>query len=493
MPSYLQLERDGAAPLPEQIYRQLLGAIRSGHFGKAGRLPSSRALAAELEVSRNTVNAAYELLRAEGVVSVKAGAAPAILPGTGEPQKAVGVPPPATGKAPLLSTRGLALSANVRAAAYSRPDGLLQPGVPDEALFPRDLWARSLRRAARSVVGRQAVYDHFEGLPVLRQVLARYLAAERGVVAEEGQIIVTGSSQAALALIALSLAEPGETVWMEEPGYLGARAAFTAAGLTLRPLPVDSEGANPAALEAAVAEGREAPPRLIYLTPSHQYPTGVRMTLPRRLALLEAARRLGAVVVEDDYDSEFLWRGRPLAALQGLGQAGEVIYLATSAKSLLPGLRLAYMAVPGPLAGPLRLALRNLGALANVHAQAALADFIDAGHYRAHLRRIARSYEERCQMLVAALGRHLGPGAGIEPPTGGLQIALNLPAGTDDFALSRALAARGYSVPALSAYYLGPSVPGLLIGFGAVTPALAERFAGTLAGLLKDPAFAVSR
>jgi GntR family transcriptional regulator/MocR family aminotransferase len=143
------------------------------------------------------------------------------------------------------------------------------------------------------------------------------------------------------------------------------------------------------------------------------------------------------------------------------------------------------MAVPAPLAAPMRLALRNLGALANVHAQAALADFIDAGHYRAHLRRIARSYEERCLMLVAALQAELGPDLQIEPPTGGLQLALRLPSGTDDFALSRALAAKGYSVPALSAYYLGPSLPGLLIGFGAITPALAGRFAATLAGLLE--------
>ena len=469
---WINLERAAKLPLPEQIYRQIREGVRSGRLAHGAVLPSSRALAEALGVSRNTVTAAYELLRGESIISVGAGAAPVLLAQSAP----VWVATPAdTSVAARLSCRGNQLANDRYDAAYHLRDGGFRPGQPDVALFPRDLWARSLRRATRKVAREALLYDHAEGLPALRTVLSAYLAEARGVQVAPEHLLILPTVQAALAMLAQCLLDAGDCVWIEDPGYLGARAAF--AGARLAALPVDDGGADPEAITGAS--------KLIYVTPSHQYPTGARMSLSRRLALLERARATGALVIEDDYDSEFLWQGRPIPALHMLGEAGEVLYLGTVAKSLLPGLRLAYLAAPPGLASGLAQAQRNLGLLANVHAQAALADFIDAGHYRTHLGRISSVYQARSRVLVAAIMARCGDNVRITAPSGGLQLLVRLHSDVDDAIVAQRLATDGYGVAFLSGLCIGTRQSGLLIGFADAEPEDADAFAQALTRALE--------
>lgn len=457
----LELERDGALPLPEQIYRGLRSAISAGRVASGDRLPSSRALAASLDVSRNTVNAAYELLAAEGVVTVRSGAAPRVA-ALDAPDR-VGLSVPAEAEGPGLSRRGLEIAATRRACEGRRAEGRLQPGVPALDCYPVDGWARTLRRAARALRGGALYYEELAGYAPLRRTLAAYLSRERGLRVRAEQILVTPSTQASLYLLANALADPGEVAWLEDPGYLGARAAFTAAGLAIRAMPVDEQGADPGAMAAAPR------PRLIYVTPSHQYPLGLRMSLPRRLRLLEVARSAGAVVLEDDYDSEFLFTGRPIAALQGLSSASQTVYLGTFAKSMMPSLRVAYVVVPPQLVAPLRSVQHNTGAFANVATQAALADFIERGHYRAHLKRIRAVYQQRGDALVGALRAELGNAISVSLPAGGIQLSLRFAPEVDDAAIAADLNGQGYAVSPLSRYTLEAPLSGLVVGFAAAT------------------------
>ncbi len=468
---WINVERAAKVQLPEQIYRQIREGVRAGRLAPGTTLPSSRALAEALGVSRNTVTAAYELLRGEAIISVGVGSAPVLLA-----QSVPAREPTAAdaSDAVRLSRRGSQLANDRYDAAYHLRDGTFRPGRPDVALFPRDLWARSLRRATRAVAREALLYDHAEGLPALRTVLSIYLAEARGVQVAPEHLLIFPTVQSALAMLAQCLLDQGDSVWIEDPGYLGARAAFV--GARLAPLPVDGEGADPNVMTGV--------PKLIYVTPSHQYPTGVRMSLPRRLALLERARATGGLVLEDDYDSEFLWQGRPIPALHALGEAGEVLYLGTVAKSLLPGLRLAYLAAPPGLAFDLAQAQRNLGLLANVHAQAALADFIDAGHYRTHLGRISSVYQTRAKALVAAIAARCGDDVRIELPSGGLQLLARLRPDVDDAAVARRLATDGYGVAFLSGLCIGPGQSGLVIGFANAGPEDADAFAQALARAL---------
>lgn len=479
----ISIDRSSAVPLPEQVYRALREAIGAGRLAAGARLPSSRALAAALGISRNSVNAAYELLVAEGIVTVRGGSVPKVSAAAGTLSE--GEAPAIAARAVALSARGRAMSSDPWSRTERRRGGKLEPGTPSLDRFPADDWARTLRRVTRRLRGDVLSYGETRGLPELRRELAAYLTAERGVRATPERILVTPSTQASLTLLANSLADPGEAAWLEDPGYLGARAAFTAAGLDIVPMPVDAEGADP----RRVADRR--PPRLIYVTPSHQYPFGTRMSLARRAMVLEAARACGGVVLEDDYDSEFLFSGRPLAAMQGLGAEGEVIYLGTFSKSMLPGLRVAYMVVPEHLAAPLTVAQRVSGMLANVTTQAALAEFIASGRYRAHLRRVQQTCEARGRDLASALRQRLGDAADVPDPVGGVQLALRFTGAVDDLAVAARVNALGFSVAALSPYGIDCGLSGLVIGFAGAqegeAQACAEAVAGAVAGAIAGP------
>ncbi|MHA7777448.1 MocR-like pyridoxine biosynthesis transcription factor PdxR [Roseibium sp. M-1] len=475
----LTLDRSGAVPLSEQIYRGLRDAVRAGLLQSGSRLPSTRRLASMLAVARNTVNSAYELLQAEGVIILRTGAAPRVTEGLVLEGKGVQKTMPADG--PELSRRGELLSASTRGDGWAFRPGALQPGSPALDCFPFEEWARTLRRAARLERSTDLHYQNFCGLEELKRQLARHLAAERGVRAEPEQILITGSTQASLTLLTQILTDPGDTVWLEDPGYLGARTAFYGAGLTIRPLPTDEEGAD-----VSKMTGENTSPRMIYVTPSHHYPLGARMPLARRLSLLEAASAAGATILEDDYDSEFLFEGRPVAALHGLAEAGRVIYLGTFAKSLLPGLRIAYCVVPPALVEPVSQTMRNTGTAANVQAQAALARFMESGAYLKHLRQIRQIYRERGNLLFETLTRRLGNRVEVAPPTGNVQLAVRFREPVDDIALALAMQARGFAVSPLSNCYLGPDKrAGLIIGFAGATMAQIDGGVAALGDLLR--------
>ncbi len=304
-----------------------------------------------------------------------------------------------------------------------------RPGVPDVKAFPYDLWNASLRRAARDIDEASAGYGHISGHPRLRAILAETLAETRGVVAEPDQIIITASARGATSLIATAFLEEGDAVWVEEPGYRAPKTIFAAAGATLIPVPVDDQGIM------LTATGALPAPRLIYTTPSHQYPTGVIMRLSRRLELLEFATRANAYVIEDDYDSEFQYRGRPIAALQGLDRAGCVLYLGTFSKSLLPSLRLGFLVAPLGLAEKLSEVHRNTAQFVPPIIQLAAADFIEKGHYRAHVRRMRSLYAERLDIFSELIHRHSGGRLEAAQPDGGMQTVVRSLEGHDDAAL----------------------------------------------------------
>lgn len=468
--SLVALDPGGPETLVAQLYRSIRAAVFEGRLSAGEALPSSRAAAALLGLGRNTVNAAYELLAAEGLLEIRPGARPRVAAlDLGRTRSSVG---------PIrLSQRAQAATIVLR---HGTSEGRLAPGSPDPALFPADAWGRALRRAARHRQDGAEGYAHYAGLPELRAVLADQLHRHRGLVCTPDDIIVTPGTQASLMLAAAAFADPGDAALIESPGYIGARAAFQAAGLTCRPLPVDGEGADPGRIDLSGG-------RLVYTTPSTQYPTGVRLPMHRRIALIEVTRRSGAVIVEDDYDSEFVWEGKGMAALAALPDAGHVAYLGSAAKSLLPGLRMGWMVAPAGSAGAVRAIQARLGLAANVHAQATLAAFMSSGSYRAHLAAISATYRDRLGVLTRALTDALGAKIGLSTPAGGLQLVIALPGTCDDHALRTRLNARGFAVASLSDYVISRSEPGLVVGFGTVNERDANRFADELARHLSDP------
>lgn len=451
--------------LVRQIYADLRRAMTSGAIAVGTRLPSSRHAAEALGVSRNTTNTAYDLLRAEGLIDISPQRRPLVV-GRAERQVLGAQPASAQPAQPRANT---CWTRNYREQLFIDRSGAMAPGRPDPDLFPHDAWARTLRRASRRVAGASDTH----ALPALREELAHSLHRDRGMTVDPGQILLTGGTQASLALIALVLARPGETVLIEDPGYMGARAAMMGAGLVPAPLPIDEEGAQ---LPPAGAEAR-----LLYLCPSNQYPLGQRLSLARRLAFIDHARRSGALILEDDYDSEFHWRGREIPAMHALTSGDEVIYLGTASKSLASSIHLAWMAVPPALVQPLAQAQANLGMRVNLQVQAAFADWLASGEHRANLRRITRTYARRGGMLTERLACTFGKDIALLAPDGGLQLALIFKAGQSEDTALAALHAAGFSPGRLSALCLQAEMTGLVIGFADATPERIERFCDTLA------------
>lgn len=454
----VDIDRTAPVSLPDQVYRQVRQAVKDGRLKPSQRLPSSRTLAIELNVSRNVIISAYELLKCEMIIDVRAGAVPVIRPvatwDRGDKRSALAPPP-------SLSSRGNRLCRDVGADAT--PIGaILTPGKPAPELFPRDLWARTLRRACRNATLDDWDGRYSAGLPALKSALAHYLADVRGVRAEPAQVLITSSTQSALSLVAQSLANPGDRAWIENPGYLGARLALQHAGLRLDAMPIDDEGALPP------SPPRTKTPKLIYLTPSHQYPLGHTMSLARRLAFIKAARRMGALILEDDYDSEFLFGDRPIAAMQGLSSDTEVLYLGGFSKSLLPGIRVGYMIAPPGLSDHLSNGIQNMGIGASAPIQAALADLISSGRYRIHLRQARNIYRDRSLALSTALQSALGDRAEIIPPSGGVQMAIRFHDPIDDVRLVARLNDCNIGVVPISTMYLESPSPGLIIGFAQI-------------------------
>ncbi|GHO60604.1 PLP-dependent aminotransferase family protein [Ktedonobacter robiniae] len=468
----LVLDRQLPTPLFRQLYSGLREAILSGHLEGGTRLPPTRELAEELEVSRNTVVNAFEQLIAEGYLEGKVGAGTyvtSILPEdvfkTNIDVRNASSGVPMSGAA--ISRWGASLTAkSVVPIRYARNPRAFQPGVPAIDRFPFDLWAKLTARCWRHPARELLSYGDPHGYWPLREAIAGYLKASRGMKCEPEQVIIMAGSQQALDLTARVLLDPGDAMWIEDPGYLGARHVFAGLGVRLVPVEVDKDGLN-------VEEGiRRCPDvRLAYVTPSHQYPLGVTMSLARRLALLEWATRTGAWVLEDDYDSEYRYEGRPLAALQGLDNTGRVIYMGTFSKVLLPALRLGYLVVPPALVDTFVQAR----SIADRHSpsldQMILTEFMNEGHFARHIRRMKHLYVERQAVLIEAARQKLDGLLQIQPSTTGLHVVGWLPPRRDDRLASQHIQCQGVDTPPLSAYHIAPPQrSGLVLGYAGVEP-----------------------
>jgi len=455
-------------PLHYQLYDGIRSAILNGQLAAHTRLPASRTLAQELGISRNTVMDAYAQLLSEGYIEGKIGSGTYVthpLPDTvlqlgsttGIAHTAPQRSPSQRGK--LLASTPVSIS---RDTGYPRP---FQPGLPAFDTFPFDIWARLMARYWRHPPSELLSYGEPNGYLPLREAIAEYLIVARGVRCTEEQIIIVAGSQQGLDLAARVLLDPGDKVWIEDPGYIGARGALQSAGADLVPVPLDQEGLN---ITEAIKRCPNA--RLAYITPSHQYPLGVTMSLSRRLALLEWAHHVGAWILEDDYDSEYRYTGRPLPALQGLDSQNRTVYLGTLSKTLFPSLRLGYMVVPVDLVNAFTAAKALLDRHAPSVEQAVLAAFITEGHFARHIRRTRILYAERQAVLLEAAARELGGFLEIGPAQAGMHLIGYLPEGMDDQAVSRAVAEFGVNAPALSSYALMPQPRGgLLLGYTAFT------------------------
>jgi GntR family transcriptional regulator/MocR family aminotransferase len=456
------------------IYRALLDAIRSGRLGAGDRLPATRSLASDLGVSRTTVGIAYERLVAEGFLESRVG------DGTYVTDLAARVPT-ARRAAALRPRRGWRFEPVPVSGQEAVPPYDFRVGIPDAGLFPFDTWRRLLAAEIRSGAHNPGTYADPAGHLPLREAVVRYLAVSRGVAAEPQDVLVTHGTQQALDLVARVLVEPGDVVAVEDPGYPFARDLFASYGARVVPVPVDDEG--------MVVDDIPGQARLVFVTPSHQFPLGPPLSLPRRQALLEFAARRRAAVVEDDYDSEFRFTERPLETLYALDRAGRVIYVGTFSKSLVPALRAGYLVAPPTLRDALRGARQLADGYGNVPEQAALARFIADGMLGRHLRRARAVYAERRERMLAGLVERLDGVLDPVPAVAGLHVAARFrdPA-ADDLAVTAAAREQGIAFDALSGYARGDCRPGLVLGYGAaetasITPGL-ERLAALLAGLL---------
>ncbi|WP_440638514.1 PLP-dependent aminotransferase family protein [Bradyrhizobium sp. PUT101] len=454
----VELKRTDDAGLVTQLTSQLRDLIASGRLGKGRALPSSRRLAGDLGVSRNTVTYAYEQLAAEGYIEASRGRRPVVTVDGGGRRIGAGAAAARerSGK-PRLSPWASNLKQTDWPMSYQASLRPLRPGHGDFREFPDEVWARCLRRNAVRAARRELG-------PInrtrLREVLADYLATSRGVRATADQIMILPSAQAALTLIAATVVTPGDDVWVEDPGYPGAAAAFRASGARVTGIRLDEQGMQRMPGLAA--------PKLIFMTPSHQHPTGRLMSLARRAEFLSLSRPGKTWIVEDDYDGEFHYDSRPVPALQGLDAHGRVFYVGTFSKAMTSDIRLGYLVAPPALASTLEIAQRHIGLIASSHIQEALAEFIADGYFLAHLRRMRRLYHARRDHLVEELERQLGGMLSIEVPPGGIQLVARFKRGRTDQAAVKRLVAAGVEMRALSSLALGrPRDHGLLLGFAA--------------------------
>ncbi|WP_338870854.1 PLP-dependent aminotransferase family protein [Myxococcus stipitatus] len=470
----------GEGPLHRRLYERLREAILSGTLAPRSRLPSTRTLCSELGVSRGTVELAFSQLDAEGFLERRVGAGSVVaLPEHARRPRAAPARNGGVSSRAGLSRLGRHLA---REVLPPEPEDVrpFTPCLPALELFPVKPWARAMARQARLLAPARMTSGAPGGLRVLREAIAAHLGPSRGVRCDWRRVLVFSSTQQALDLTARLLLDEDDDVWLEEPGYLGARVAFASAGARLHPVPVDEGG-----LRVDVGLARAPRARLAYVTPSHQYPLGVTMSLTRRLALLEHARASGMWLFEDDYDSEFRYATRPLAAIQGMDLAGRVLYAGTFNKVMFPALRLAFLVVPESLVEVFTSARAATDGHAPSLPQAALADFMEGGHYAAHLRQMRLVYAERRDALLDALRREgieaLRPG----PSEAGMHLTALLASGIDEASLVARANERRLGARRLSPLYLGRAAErGLLLGFSGASPAGLRAAVKTLRGLL---------
>ncbi len=466
-----RLALDQASPLPvyRQLYARIADAILAGRLAPGARLPSARSLAAQLSVARGTIEAAYHLLAGEGYI-VARGAAGTLVD-------------------PALDRKLLRPGRDARATVSTAPDAgagsdlptgmprLFQLGLPALDAFPQKVWARLVARQARALGPADLAYQPGAGHWALRVQIARHLAVARGVACDPAQVLVTTGYQGALGLITRTLMRPRDAIFVEHPGYHIGHTALRLAGMRLVGAPVDEEGVDIGSVEA-----RHRGVRFALVTPTHQFPLGLTLSLPRRMALLAWAARTEGWIIEDDYDSEFRYQGRPLPALKSIDRHDRVLFIGTFSKVLSPGLRVGYLVTPAALAQRFVETAAALQPPPAALVQAAIADFVDKGYLARHIRRMRILYAERRAALVAALRLELGSALGIELQAGGMHLLARLPRDRKDEPLVAALNRQGIAAAALSNCGVGrPYAPGLLLGFTNVPARSAPAAARSLA------------
>lgn len=464
-------EQNATVPgaLSTRVYRAIRSAILDATLRAGDRLPSTRALAADLSISRSTAEAAYAQLEDEGYLTRGVGSGSfvsthaALRPGIRNLATTGQLP----GLQQAFSIRGRQI-ADMGGCIDARNVCAFSAGLPALKSFPADRWQRLLARHARHDVATWMMYGDQQGLPQLREAIAQYLSLSRGVNCDSDQVIVLTSSQQALGLIATMVLDAGDRIWMEDPGYRGAQTAFSGAGAEIVPVPVDTDGL---CIDEAIRMAPHA--RLAYVTPSHQYPLGMTLSLTRRLQLIEWARNQSAWIVEDDYDSEFHYDSRPIAAIHGLDRYQRVLYLGTFSKVLYPGIRIAYLVVPKAMVSAFVTARSQIDGHTSPLMQAVLADFMHDGHFMAHIRRMRELYRARRDIFMEEMQRHLSGRLVPQPTQGGLQTACLLSdQRLSDKRLANIAALAGIELPLLSRLYLGQArQAGFVMGFSALTPA----------------------
>lgn len=439
-------------------------AILDGRLVGGAALPSTRVLAAATGFGRSALVDVFEQLALEGYLETRQGAATRVA--VIDTSMASG--PQSPPDPPLRSARWLLDDPPTPVTTRA-----FRTGLPDLGSFPAREWATLVARRCRQPISHDLSYAHQWGLPVLREALLAHLRQTRGVRTTPEQILIVPSAQAAFAILADACLEAGETAWVEDPGYPGIRAVLRSRGARIVALPVDAGG-------MVVRQDDPVRPRLIYTTPSHQYPTGTTMLLQRRLALLNVAARVGALLIEDDYDSEYQYHGRPLASLQGLDTQGCVAYIGTFSKTLAPGLRMAYLIVPHRWLELVKTVAAVSGYAVPVHLQLAMADFIVGGGFHRHLRRVTAEAGTRLRLLADSLRRADLPQLHVPVPQGGLQLCVGWSGQAPDTHIAQRLQAADIAALPLSTLCHGTIRQGFVLGVGLVKrddiPAAVGRF-----------------
>jgi GntR family transcriptional regulator/MocR family aminotransferase len=459
------VDRKAPKPLHKQIYDAYRTAIVSRGLRPGQQLPSTRALATELGVSRIPVLNAYEQLIAEGYFETRLGAGTFVssslpdqlISSERRPDRANAIR-----SGPRLLSRRCASLPNWNGFPSFPGAGAFSSSEPAYDHFPLHVWSNLVARHSRKLRVESLHYGNPMGSLAFRETIATYLRTSRAARCEADQIIVVSGSQQALDISARALLDPGSPVWVEDPGYIFAKQVLTTAGARLVPVAVDNEGLDVA---AGIKQCRQA--RAAFVTPSHQYPLGVTMSASRRLQLLEWAQSLGSWIVEDDYDSEYRYESMPIASLQGLDRHARVIYIGTFSKVLFSSLRLGYMVVPPDLVDRFSSVRLSMDLGPPDMYQAVLTDFISEGHFARHIRRMRLLYAERRSALVASLHKELGPRFEVLGGQAGMHFAVTLPPGFHDQEITVKAARQNLCVWPLSPAYLGNKPrQGLLLGFG---------------------------
>jgi Transcriptional regulators containing a DNA-binding HTH domain and an aminotransferase domain (MocR family) and their eukaryotic orthologs len=483
-PYLLQMENSGKEPLYIQLYQALRRAILNRQLHAGTRLPSTRVLATELAISRTTVVSAFDQLLAEGYLEARAGSGTFVASRLPEELLQVQVqlsPVPQQVLQPRLAQACQRMLHSPLVPRHkASPARTFQPGLPALDAFPFDVWSRLAARHYQHPPFELLAYGDPAGYWPLRVAVAQYLTVARAVRCQPEQVLIVSGAQQAIDITVRTLLEEGDQVWLEDPGYPRARGALAAAGVHVVPVPVDQEGLS-------VVAGKQLCERaqLAYVTPSHQYPLGIVMSIARRLELLDWAQRVGAWILEDDYDSEFRYRGRPLASLQGLDTYGQVIYMGTFSKVLFPSLRLSYLVLPPALVEP----FTTMRALSDRHSptleQAILTDFITEGHFNRHIRRMRALYAQRQQYLVECVRQELRGMIELAEHEAGMHSIGWLPAGVDDCSVAQLTAQQGLPMQTLSeCSILPPGRPGLLLGYAGANEQELRAGVRTLADVL---------